>query len=116
VYVSNSKSQFNFLSKLKVPSGASGSPMSALESNSPDQEGNPQQSSGRPRNKAVDPGFVKLTAYVPRSLHAALKMAMAMDTTSDQSQYVEHALKDWLAQHHPATLEHTGYKGIGVEL
>ena len=107
--MSNSKSQFNFLSKLKVPSGVS-------ESDSSNQEGNPQQSSGRPRNKAVDPGFVKLTAYVPRSLHAALKMAMAMDTTSDQSQYVEHALKDWLSQHHPNTLEHSGYKATDAEL
>jgi hypothetical protein len=107
--VSNSKSQFDFLSKLKAPE------TTAADLGSLEREGASPHSAGRPKNKAVDPRFVKLTAYVPRSLHAALKMAMARDATTDQSQYVEDALKEWLAQRHPNTLEHSGYNSTTVE-
>lgn len=48
------------------------------------------------RNKAVDPAYTKLTAYIPRTLAAAIKMAMALETTTDQSDFIERALADWL--------------------
>ncbi len=48
------------------------------------------------RNKATSPDYTKLTAYIPRRLAAAIKMSMALDQTADQSEYIEHALTDWL--------------------
>ncbi len=48
------------------------------------------------RNKAVSPEYTKLTAYIPRTLAAAIKMSMALDQTADQSEYIERALSDWL--------------------
>jgi len=48
------------------------------------------------RNKATSPEYTKLTAYIPRRLAAAIKMSMALDQTADQSEYIEHALTDWL--------------------
>ena len=47
-------------------------------------------------NKATSPGYTKLTAYIPRSLAAAIKMSMVLDQTVDQSEYIEHALAEWL--------------------
>jgi len=48
------------------------------------------------QNKAVSPAYTKLTAYIPRTLAAAIKMSMALDQTTDQSNYIEHALTEWL--------------------
>lgn len=48
------------------------------------------------RNKAISPDYTKLTAYIPRTLAAAIKMSMALDQTTDQSEYLERALIEWL--------------------
>jgi hypothetical protein len=48
------------------------------------------------KNKAISPDYTKLTAYIPRSLASAVKMCMALDQTSDQSEYVEAAISEWI--------------------
>jgi hypothetical protein len=62
------------------------------------------------RNKAVDPAYTKLTAYIPRTLASAVKVAMALDATTDQSDYIEQALVQWLtANGRTEILKQTGY-------
>lgn len=51
---------------------------------------------GRPKNKATDPSYTKLTAYVPRTLVSAFQMSMLMDRNKDQSAEVERAIVAWL--------------------
>lgn len=48
------------------------------------------------RNKAISSDYTKLTAYIPRTLAAAIKMSMALDQTADQSAYIERAVTEWL--------------------
>jgi hypothetical protein len=65
------------------------------------------------RNKAVDPAYTKLTAYIPRTLASAVKVAMALDTTTDQSDYIEQALVQWLTSNgRSEILRQTGYSAI----
>lgn len=62
------------------------------------------------RNKAVDPAYTKLTAYIPRTLASAVKVAMALDATTDQSDYIEQALVQWLTTNgRTEILRQTGY-------
>jgi hypothetical protein len=49
-------------------------------------------------NKATDKTYTKLTAYIPRTLASAIKMTMALEGTTDQSDYIEKAIADWLKQ------------------
>jgi hypothetical protein len=49
-------------------------------------------------NKATDPEYVKLTAYIPRDLHSRVKIAMAQDRVTDQSTYIEKWIEEKLAE------------------
>lgn len=51
-------------------------------------------------NKAVDPNYTKLTAYIPRELHFEIKTAMAADQETDQSAYIERWLRRILEERH----------------
>jgi hypothetical protein len=53
-------------------------------------------------NKAVDPDYMKLTAYIPRDLHFEIKTAMAADHETDQSAYIERWLRQSLERHRSA--------------
>jgi hypothetical protein len=65
------------------------------------------------KNKAISADYTKLTAYIPRTLAAAVKMCMALDQTSDQSAYVEEAIAEWVASKgRKSVLEQCGYGRI----
>jgi hypothetical protein len=65
------------------------------------------------KNKAISPDYTKLTAYIPRTLAAAVKMCMALDQTSDQSEYVEAAIAEWVtSKGRRSVLEQCGYGRI----
>lgn len=65
------------------------------------------------KNKAISPDYTKLTAYIPRTLAAAVKMCMALDQTSDQSEYVERAIAEWVtSKGRKSVLEQCGYGQI----
>jgi hypothetical protein len=55
-------------------------------------------------NKAVDPAYIKLTAYIPRDLHFQMKTAMAEDQETDQSAYIERWIREKLDERHSATV------------
>lgn len=61
-------------------------------------------------NKAINPDYTKLTAYIPRDLHFEIKTAMAADQETDQSAYIERWLREMLEQRQSAT----GSKGPRV--
>jgi len=54
-------------------------------------------------NKAVNPEYMKLTAYIPRDLHFEIKTAMAADQETDQSAYIERWLRESLERRQSAT-------------
>lgn len=54
-------------------------------------------------NKATDPGYMKLTAYIPRDLHFQIKAAMIEDEEIDQSAYLERWLREKLRDRQSAT-------------
>jgi hypothetical protein len=54
-------------------------------------------------NKAIDPEYMKLTAYIPRDLHFEIKTAMAADQETDQSAYIERWLRESLKRRQSAT-------------
>jgi hypothetical protein len=65
------------------------------------------------KNKAISPDYTKLTAYIPRTLASAVKMCMALDQTSDQSEYVERAIAEWVtSKGRKSVLEQCGYGRI----
>lgn len=53
-------------------------------------------------NKAVNPDYMKLTAYIPRELHFEIKTAMAADQETDQSAYIERWLRESLKRRQSA--------------
>jgi len=55
-------------------------------------------------NKAVDPTYIKLTAYIPRDLHFQMKTAMAEDQETDQSAYIERWIREKLNERQSATV------------
>jgi hypothetical protein len=55
-------------------------------------------------NKAVDPAYIKLTAYIPRDLHFRMKTAMAEDQETDQSAYIERWISEKLDARQSATV------------
>jgi hypothetical protein len=55
-------------------------------------------------NKAVDPAYIKLTAYIPRDLHFQMKTAMAEDQETDQSAYIERWIREKLNERQSATV------------
>ena len=61
----------------QVPEGLSASPLKRLSA------------------KSQDPGFVKLTAYVPKQLHRAAK-ARLVEQGREMSDLVEELVSDWL--------------------
>lgn len=66
-------------------------------------------------NKAISPDYTKLTAYIPRTLAAAVKMCMALDQTNDQSEYVERAIEDWVtSKGRKSVLEQCGYRPTSI--
>jgi hypothetical protein len=79
-----------------------------LESDKSARTANPPR-----KNKAISADYTKLTAYIPRTLASAVKMCMALDQTSDQSEYVEQAIADWVASKgRTSVLEQCGYGRI----
>jgi hypothetical protein len=54
-------------------------------------------------NKAVNPDYTKLTAYIPRNLYFEIKTAMAADQETDQSAYIERWLRKMLEQRQSGT-------------
>lgn len=64
----------------------------------PPLPGNTRKKS-RKLNKAVDPEYIKMTAYIPRDLHFQIKTAMAADRETDQSAYIERWLRESLERH-----------------
>lgn len=55
-------------------------------------------------NKAVNPDYMKLTAYIPRELHFEIKTAMAADQETDQSAYIERWLRESLKRRQSSTV------------
>ncbi len=79
----------------------------------PDNPPAPSAAVSPRRNKATSSEYTKLTAYIPRSLAAGIKMSMALDQTTDQSDYVERILAEWLeSKGRDALLKQVGYLSV----
>ena len=53
---------------------------------------------GRPRGKRTNPDYEQVTAYIPRSLHDKVKIALIESERKEFSQLVEELLARWLQE------------------
>ena len=62
----------------------------------------PPKKRGRPSGKRSNPAYEQTTIYLPRILHAEIKVALIRTGEQDFSELVEELLVAWLTTHRAA--------------
>lgn len=87
------QSKFSAILDQKRDSGDDGKedPQQTVSSSS-----NRKRGPGRPAGKRTNPNYAQVTAYIPKSLHEDVKIALIKERKKEFSTLVEELLEEWM--------------------